>query len=75
VKIQYHYAPLTGELLRTQNGVAEIMANWQQYHELKATFLELRHAGELRLVDTKLCGHTLFHNRSGRVDIYEKEVA
>ena len=70
-KVEWNYAPMTGDLLKKVDGVAVRCPDWATFHELKSDFLEKRKQGLITLKKGISFGHELFHGHQGRVDIYE----
>lgn len=71
MKIQYHYAPVTGILTKCIDGEHQPNTDWETFHKLQREFLTRRGSGEITLEETINYGHPHFHGHSGRVDIYE----
>jgi len=71
MKIQYHYAPTTGEIAKCLDGTFEKLKSWAERQELMGVFLQLRANGAITLKETINYDHDFFHGHSGRVDIYE----
>lgn len=67
---EYHYAPMTGSLMKTVNGVAVEQHEWQQVRLLMDEFFDLRAKKAIHLDRTTNYGHDLFCGHSGRVHIY-----
>lgn len=69
-KVEYHYAPLTGDLIFICNDKIVPTPDWATHNKQMIKFLELRAAESITLIRTQTYGHQLFHGHSGRVDIY-----
>lgn len=71
MKIEYHYAPMTGGLQKLIDGVVQTCPDWATHNEWHKERIDGIANGTAKCVDTIKYGHTLFHGHSGRVDIYE----
>lgn len=70
VSVTYCYAPMTGDVMRKDNGVMVKTTSWDEYHKIKNEFLSLQTEGKLNFVETTNYGHEMFHGHTGRVDTY-----
>jgi len=69
--VEWHYAPMTGDLAKRVNGQWEILGGgWEQRHRDMAEFLNLKASGSIIFRETITYGHPHFHGHSGRVDVY-----
>lgn len=72
VDFEWHYAPMTGGLMRKRSGEVEFerVASWEERHRLMDEFLAKCQRSELKVARTETYGHALFNGHSGRVDVY-----
>ena len=70
MKIQYHYAPLTGALSKVIDGEHQPIKSTYAFHALMEEF-QTKRCLEINLVKTVDYGHPHFNGHRGRVDIYE----
>lgn len=69
--VEWHYAPLTGKLMKVVDGVTTAIDNWSHFHEILNDFLDQKQKEQMVLKETVNYGHALFNGHSGRVDIYQ----
>ena len=70
MKIEFHYAPISGGLTKIVDGEPQKVDGWAAHHELMNEFLNLRKEGKITFQRTINYGHFLFNGHSGKVDIY-----
>lgn len=72
MKIEYHYAPISGGICKVIDGIPEELKNWTEIHKVMEEFLTSRRENKIDLKKTVNYGHFFFHGHTGRVDIYEQ---
>lgn len=68
---QYHYAPISGGLLKFVDGKPVKTNNWPDFHKTMNEFLTFRAVNKIKLVEEINFGHELFSGGCGKVLVYE----
>lgn len=70
--IEYHYAPIIGEVSKYVNKQLIKPQDWAEYHDIKGEFFEKQFKEKIKIKSSIEYGHELFHGHSGLVNIYEE---